>query len=780
MLALATSLAIVVGVFAGFALGDVSTQSHALVTQQLNPSRGTTPVPMDSSSELISSALPFTPELVHAPAEFPITLTTAHSQLVLSLSPEGKVVQSYFGARLNHADDAQLLQSANSLLVPTRADSLGVPRENSSDEYDLGITQADGSVSAELVYDAHQVVRQDSSVTAIIRLIDPVYPVAVTVYLRADIETDVFEQWATIENRGSSPITINRAQSGHLTLKSNSYWVSTFRGAWAGESFLREEEVQRGNSLVVSSDCGVKTSQEGSPAFLVATGHSAQEDEGDVYLGALAWSGNYRFTFKHSPHNRFFAGFGVDFQESPYRLGVGETLPLPRWIITHSSQGKGEASRRLHRWIRNHNLRNGHTPRLTLLNSWEGAYFTFDEPLLHKLMDEAADLGIELFVLDDGWFGNKYPRNNDHAGLGDWQVNTEKLPHLLAGLAQAAKERNIRFGIWVEPEMVNPKSELFEQHPDWVIQLPNRPLREERQQLILDLSRPDVQQFIVGVFRDLLSNNPNISYVKWDCNRKIADPGSHYLSPDKQHNLYVDYIRGYYAVLKQVMAAFPHVTFQACSAGGGRSDLGTMQFYDEFWVSDNTDPCERVQMQWGIGHVFPAIAMASHVTASPNHQTGRVTPLKFRFDVAMSGRLGFELRPQDLRPEERDYIRSALAEYKRIRPIVQLGDLYRLRSPYESNEGALMYVKNQGEEQSAVVFYYLLDRKYNDQPAPLRLAGLDPNKRYRVQEINIDETGYHTTLNDRVVGGDALMNVGVNLTFTRPLSSVVLLLKEES
>lgn len=279
-------------------------------------------------------------------------------------------------------------------------------------------------------------------------------------------------------------------------------------------------------------------------------------------------------------------------------------------------------------------------------------YFTFTEKVLHGMMKRAADLGIELFVLDDGWFGNQFPRNDARAGLGDWRVNRDKLPHGLEGLVRQAEKLGIHFGIWVEPEMVNPRSELYQKHPEWVIGLPHRENRLERTQYLLDLSNPDVRGYILDAMRKLLGEHPGISYVKWDCNRKISDPGSSWLDASHQGNLSMDYVRGYESILDTLAAEFPDVTFQACSSGGGRADYGTMRRHHEFWTSDNTDACERVFMQWGIGHLFPAISMASHVTASPNHQTGRATPLKFRFDVAMSGRLGFELQPCDMTEED--------------------------------------------------------------------------------------------------------------------------------
>lgn len=324
--------------------------------------------------------------------------------------------------------------------------------------------------------------------------------------------------------------------------------------------------------------------------------------------------------------------------------------------------------------------------------------------------------------------------------------------------------------------MVNPHSELYQNRPEWVIGLPYRENRLERSQYLLDLSNPHVCRYILDAMRKLLGGHPGISYVKWDCNRKISDPGSPWLDACRQGNLPIDYVRGYERILETLAAEFPDVIFQACSSGGGRADYGTMRKHHEFWTSDNTDAYERVFMQWGIGHLFPAISMAAHVTASPNHQTGRSAPLKFRFDVAMSGRLGFELQPCDMTEEDMVFSKRALAEYKRIRPVVQFGDLYRLSSPYESRVASLMYVYG----KRAVVFAWLMDKWLADSPPPLRLKGLNPSVRYLVREINMNEDGSLTDVHERRLGGDFLMDAGIRIRWKKAFQSVCLEVVETS
>ena len=694
-----------------------------------------------------------TPDSVH--------LLTRSSQMTLFRDEQGRVRRAYYGPRLREPEDALESAADAPLLYSALADSVtGLP--NASDEYCICATQADGTLSLRLECQGWEVLElDDDREEAVFYGKDPSYPVRVEIHVRSHRESDAFLQWAVIRNEGREGIRLHRAASAQLNLRAERYFVTSFRGTWGGESLMSEEEVARGHELALVSGTGTRAAQEGSPGFVISLDGPAREDSGEVVLGALAWPGNYRIWFRHSPYHYLFAGAGLDVAPAPYLLDGGGVFETPPLILAHSGNGKGEASRRIHRWARRYGLRGGGTERLTLLNSWEGVYFTFTEKVLHGMMKRAADLGIELFVLDDGWFGGQFPRNDARAGLGDWQVNRAKLPHGLEGLIRQAEKLGIRFGIWVEPEMVNPCSELYQKHP-------HRENRLERSQYLLDLSNPDVRAYILEVMRKLLGEHPGISYVKWDCNRKISDPGSPWLDASHQGNLSIDYVRGYEAILDALAAEFPGVTFQACSSGGGRADYGTIRRHHEFWTSDNTDACECVFMQWGIGHLFPAITMAAHVTASPNHQTKRVTPLKFRFDVAMSGRLGFELQPCDMTKEEVEFSKRALAEYKRIRPVVQFGDLYRLSSPYESRVAALMYV----HEKRAVVFAWLMDKWLADSPPPLRLKGLNPAARYLVREINLDENGPLANVHERVLGGDYLMDFGIRINWKNAFQSV--------
>jgi alpha-galactosidase len=684
---------------------------------------------------------------------FSVVLEMADSTMVFVVHKE-KLHLSHFGPKLACIGD---VAGPGSLAYPTQWD---LPNGENA----VSVIQADGRISLDLRLRSHRLREIDANRTeAVFTLADPSYPVEVELHVLASKRENVVEQWAVVRNLGDGEITVDHAASGFLSLDADRYFLTTFTGAWAAEGLLHEEELCNGVKEVQSLT-GTRTGMPGQPAFILALDHPAEEDRGTVILGALAWSGNWRMRFSVDAVKRLEARIGYHPRLSRYRLANGETLETPRFVLTATVQGKGQATRNIHRWARAYGIRGGTEPRRILLNSWEGAYFTFDDALIKRMITDAANAGIELFVLDDGWFGRKHPRDHDRAGLGDWMVNTEKLKGGIQGLIDHAKAEGIDFGIWVEPEMVNPKSELYEKHPDWVIELPKREQRLQRTQLGLDLSNPEVQDYIFQIMDDLLGSHPGITYIKWDCNRAVSDPGSNFLSADRQEHLWIDYVRGYYNVLERITGRHPDVVFQACGSGGGRADYGAMRFHHEFWTSDNTDARERVLMQWSINHIYPAIASAAHVTESPNHYTRRVTPIKYRFDLAMTGRLGFELRPERIPPEEMEFSKRALAAYKRIRPVVQFGDLHRLRSPFETTMASLMYILpgGDGTPLRAVFFAFTTEKNYLDRHAPVLLRGLDPAGRYRLAELNLEDTEKPlTSVHEKTLGGDFLMSKGI-------------------
>ncbi len=692
---------------------------------------------------------------------------TRNNQLTLRITETGKLQFCYLGPRLNCPDDALTAPAAEWPLLATDFDSRG-QWGNHSGEYALHLRYADGTQACNLLLQEQVVTEKGADFT----LADPLHPeLEVHLSLAVYENEDTLLLTPSLHNKGAGNICILQADSAALPLRAHAYYLSTFRGGWSGENYLQEQSISRGNTLSAGSSTGIKTAQEGTPGFLLSLGGAARETGQPCLLGALAWSGNYQLNFKHSSYGHMYLRMGHDFANSPYTLRAGKSISLPTAILVYSHTGTEHASQSLHRYLRHHVLPHGRETRRTLLNSWEGVHFDVHEPTLHAMMQRSADLGVELFVLDDGWFGK---RIDDTSSLGDWEPDDAKLPHGLRGLTDFAQNCGIDFGLWMEPEMVCPRSNLYTEHPEYAIQLPGIRPREERHQLVLDLTNPATA--IDAPVRRTLTDTPGISYIKWDCNRKMSDTGSSYLSPELQGNLFFDYIANYYKLMHGLRQEFPEVTFQCCSAGGGRLDCGAAAFHEEFWLSDNTDACDRLLMQWAASYFFPANAIGCHVTASPNCYTGRETSLKFRFDVALAGRLGLELDPRSLSDDEMAEIRERVALAKELRPITQLGELHRLVSPYEGPDCALLYT----HEGRALLLAYTTQRVYTNQHTRIPLRGLNPSVRYSITEQAPDSTGHHCPLHNCSIGGDALLSTGLPIRWTRPQQSCVLLLTPTS
>jgi alpha-galactosidase len=587
----------------------------------------------------------------------------------------------------------------------------------------LQATHADGNTSTALVFDDVTQTNESPDVEMTrIHLHDPAYPFEVALCFRTHHDQDVIEEWTEIRHNETGAVTINRMASTSLLLTTNVY-LTHFFGDWAKEMLGPTTEQLTPGTKVLDSKLGVRAEQFQNPSFILSLNGQATETNGEVLAGSLAWSGSFECAFDHNGHD-VRALCGINPFASTYHLKPNETFITPKMIWTWSDRGLGDMSRKLHAWARDFGMRDGHKTREVLLNNWEATGFDFDFNRIANLLEPAKEIGTELFLLDDGWFGNQYPRVNDHAGLGDWQPNRKRLPDGLAPLAAAAVKRGVRFGIWMEPEMVNPNSELFHQHPDWVIRQPKRELELQRNQLVLDLTRPAVQKFEWDTIQSILSV-PNITYAKWDCNRYLTQPGSSYLAPDAQSELWIDYVQGLYALMDKTVKTFPDTELMLCSGGGGRADYGALKYFHEFWPSDNTDPTVRVPMQWDYSYFFPPMAIASHVT-----HWGR-RPMHFACSVAMSARFGMDLDLTKLPAQDKAICAGAISAYKQIRDVTALGDLYRLEDPHENFRGALNFISP--DRARAVVFAFQL----KDGPqSPVHPQGLDPAKKYTIHELN--------------------------------------------
>ena len=704
-----------------------------------------------------------------------IPVETEHTALVLSVRENGVLETLHYGNRI--ADPKAFEGFVTGLSEDNGSGPMAYPTTGGRylGEPALHVKYADGYHNTELVYATHQVRRNGDAVTTEITLKDPVTLLEVKLFYAAYQKEDVICTHAEIRNGGKQPVELLNYASGSLYLDADRYFLTHFHGGWADEMQM-DGELLTHDTKVIESRRGTQVTQCNNPSFLVSLGTDRlQENVGEVVAGALAWSGNFRLSFEMDESNRLNVLAGISPFASAYKLTVGQTFTTPDFLYTFSGRGAGQASRNLHAWARNYGVYGGGEINPTLLNSWEGAYFTFTTETLLRMIDDAASMGLEMFVLDDGWFAKDYPRNGDDAGLGDWEVNTAKIPEGIDFVASYAHDKGLKFGIWIEPEMVNPQSNLAHAHPDWVVQSPGRELYQSRNQWVLDLSNPKVQDFVYGIFDNTMQLAPNIDYIKWDCNRTVADFGSTYLGKD-QDRFFVEYAQGIYNVMRRLRAKYPDTIVQCCSSGGGRVDYGALKYFNEIWTSDNTDAFTRAYIQYATNLIYPACVMASHVSAVPNHQTGNVTPLKFRFDMACSGRLGMELQPKNLTERERSLADRCIRSYKQYRDLVFTGDVYRLASPYDGDYYALMYVSQ--DKRRAVVYTYCL--KYQNRAVGahvFRMDGLDSARSYRVTELNVDRSCWWGS--GRAHAGDFLMNGGFNPVLLKTFDSAVFYLEAD-
>lgn len=695
-----------------------------------------------------------------ASAQVILPVSTPRTSLVIEATKGGELKQLYYGARLNEKD----LTSLNASGLPGM-NAYPVYGMNCQSETALAVKHGDGNRTLQM-----EVVKVENdtaahSILTTVFMKDKVYPFYVNVYYKAYQDVDIIETWTEIKHDEKKNVTLTQFASGYLPVRRGNVWLSSLYGSWANEGKVAQEPLQPGMKVIKNKD-GVRNSHTAHAEVMLSLDGKPQENKGDVIGAALCYTGNYklRIDTDDSDYHHFFAG--INEENSAYNLARNEMFRTPVLALTYSTQGLSGASRNFHRWARAYKLAHGNTPRKILLNSWEGVYFDINQQGMEQMMTDIASMGGELFVMDDGWFGEKYPRNTDNAALGDWTVDSRKLPEGISSLIKGAEKNGIKFGIWIEPEMTNTVSELYEKHPEWILKAPERNPVTGRggTQLVLDLSNPEVQDFVFGVVDKLMTENPQIDYIKWDANMGIQNHGSNYLTKDNQSHLYIDFHRGFEKVCQRIRDKYPNLTIQACASGGGRANYGYLPYFDEFWVSDNTDALQRIYMQWGTSYFFPAIAMASHISATPNHQTFRTIPLKYRIDVAMSGRLGMEIQPKNMTDEEKNLCRKAISEYKTIRPIVQLGDIYRLVSPYDKlGVASLMYTS---PEKEKAVFYWWKTETFVNQHLPrVKMAGLDAVKNYRIHELNrIDNEPL--PFEGKVFSGNFLMNNGLEIPYT--------------
>ncbi len=644
----------------------------------------------------------------------------------------GRLQSIYWGAAILPADQLSTAPTGTEW-PPFETDADRLPQEFGAwgggmyIEPALKVSFPDGNRDLTLQYRSYSITQSELTVM----LKDVSRELYVTLHYTADPATGVIGRWAAVQNKTDAPVMVEQAAAGTLTLPPGDHLrLNYLTGRWADEFNLQQQQILPGK-IVLESRRG-STGHQNNPWFAIEREGSNDEEHGDVWFGALAWSGSWRITVEQDVLHRVRVTAGFNAFDFGYKLAPGETLESPTLYAGFTKDGTGGASRLLHRFELTHILPQAPRPRPrpVLYNSWEATTFHVNEIGQEALAEKAAAIGVERFVMDDGWFGE---RTDDHAGLGDWWVNPQRFPHGLKPLIDKVHSLGMDFGLWVEPEMVNPNSELYRQHPDWVLHFPGRTETESRNQLVLNLARADVRQYLFNFLDKLLSEN-DIAFLKWDYNRNWSEPGWPATASGEQKNVYVTYTENLYSILRELRSKYPKLEIESCSGGGGRVDLGIMEFTDEVWPSDNTDPFDRLLIQDGFSRAYTPGVMMAWVTDSINGINHRTTSLDYRFLVAMQGSLGIGADLNKWSPQEMATAKQYIATYKSIREMVQQGLLYRLISPQHDSEDAA--TESVSPDRSQAVLFTFLHSSQNTLPYPtVRLLGLDPDRQYRLSPI---------------------------------------------
>lgn len=683
------------------------------------------------------------------------------SSYVFGVNARGELQQIYWGGRLAKTDSFPQART-----MPEWA-SFDSSYTNTPEEYvgwgsglymepALKVTFADGNRDLELHYLSHTTVANGFDVV----LKDIGRPVYVTLHYTIEPETGILARSATIENRGATAFTIDQAAAAAWALPAGHYTLNYLTGRWAGEWTLNQEAVHAG-ARVIESRRG-STGHQANPWFALQAGAS-DEEHGEVWFGALAWSGSWRITVEQDQLDAVRVTGGFNPFDFGFVLHPGESLETPAFYGGYSAHGLGGASRLLHRFENAHILpRTGAKtetaaaprPRPVIYNSWEATEFRVDEGGQIALAERAAALGVDRFVMDDGWFGQ---RKDDHAGLGDWYVNKEKFPNGLKPLIDKVHGLGMDFGLWVEPEMVNPDSDLYRKHPEWVLSFPGRPRMEQRNQLILNLARPDVRAYVLGFLDKILTEN-DIAFLKWDYNRNWSEPGWDQLPAAEQKKVYVEFTRNLYGILAELRKRHPNVEIESCSGGGGRVDLGILRYVDEVWPSDNTDPFDRLTLQDGFTYAYTPQIMMAWVTDSPHWFNKRTTSLQYRMLSSMQGSLGIGADISKWSAEDAATAKRLIAAYHQVQPTIVQGDLYRLISPRDGSEFSATQTVKPDKSQSVVFAFVHSTQKGRGFPI-LKLKGLDPAGSYGLTAIE----GKALTGSPAVASGAWWMNHGLEM-----------------
>lgn len=706
-------------------------------------------------------------------------LDTENSSYIIRVLDNGMLCHWYYGAAIAHDDLGYLnLLCGRSYCPVVSSNGLNLSRDIAPLEYPtfgngdyrvpaLTVETENGRRVNDLVYKSHRIFKgkealeglpyfsaDDSTETLEITAVDTVSGYEVRLYYSVFAKHDAITRHAVIVNTTDKAIKLASAQSLSVDLPVRDLDIITLSGAWARERHLGRRSLSAG-AVTVESRRGASGHQQNP--FAAIAEPNADENSGEVYGFALVYSGNFRITAEVDQFSSTRFQIGINPFNFTYLLAPGESFTTPEAIAVYSNTGFNGMSHCFHEMCRGNLGRSADKSlkRPILINSWEAMYFDISEEKITNFVSRCKGLGIDTFVLDDGWFGH---RDNDDSSLGDWFIDSKKFPGGFDRIISACKENGMDFGLWFEPEMISADSELYTKHPDWCIHVPDKSPVESRRQLVLDMSRPEVVDCIYEQVADILSRY-DISYVKWDMNRNITDNGSASLPPEKQGEHAHRYILGVYELMRRLTAAFPKVLFEGCAGGGGRFDFGILYYMPQFWTSDDTDAIERLKIQYGTSYVYPLSAMTAHVSACPNHQTGRTTPFKTRGDVAQVCNFGYELAIEKLSSEELSQISEQIELHKRIEPLIYNGDFYRIISPFDTAACCWQIVSK--DKKSSVAVFATQMITANNSGLYIKLKGLDPNTLYNVQPLGIK------------AHGSTLMNAGIPMHTPHDFTSCV-------
>lgn len=714
------------------------------------------------------------------------TLSTKNTTMAFSVFDRGYLFSQYYGKKIREADLLRLWQPGASGFTPnydgaaTHRHALDtIPTEYPSygggDFRDpaIGVEFKNGSRLLDLVYRSHKIEKGNvepeglpglsgGDQTLEVTLLDEYTGLEVVLRYVVFEDIDIIVRNSRIVNATGDIMYVTRALSASLDLCEGKYDMISL---WGGHNYERQmcREALRHGTQSVGSRRGT-SSHFHNPFIALAAPHTT-EFAGDVYGAALVYSGNFLASVDLGYRDDIRMQIGIHPTDFRWKLNPGEVFTTPEAVLTYSDQGLNGMSQNYHKAVKYHlgHTKHRNAPRPIVINNWEATYFNFNEEKLLAIIDSCKGLGIDTFVLDDGWFGH---RDNDHTSLGDWFIDKNKLPNGLTPLIEKCESQGMTFGLWFEPEMISEESELYKAHPDWCMRLEGRPYCRGRNQLILDLSRDDVREHLEKAIGDILANN-RISYVKWDMNRNFTDAYSALLPADQQPEIFHRYVLNLYKLLGALTEKFPDVLFEGCSGGGGRFDMGMLYYDPQIWTSDDSDAIERLKIQYGTSLVYPPQAMTAHVSACPNHQVGRTTPFNTRAAVAMSATFGYELNPLQLSEEERAEIANQTALYHKIQPLIMDGDFYRVVDPFEENSCCWMFVK---PDKSEAIVTYVQKLHHSYWHRHIKLVGLDSEATYQMTELHGDL--------DITVGGDELMYAGMAIPSCGDFGAKVYMLKK--